>query len=154
MNTFWLLVTVLPNGLRLLPFPTKQAITVAQALVEDGVCRFGTLAYVHSDRVDSSWKQFEGTVYKEMCKLLGIKKTRTKPYRPESDGLVEHFNKTLAKILSSFVNEEHNDWDQLLPCAIKAYRSSEHETTGFTPNYMMLGREVSVPMDIQFGFPC
>ena len=28
-----------------------------------------------------------------------------------------------------------------------AYRSSEHETTGFTPNYMMLGREISVPMD-------
>ena len=34
-----------------------------------------------------------------------------------------------------------------------AYRSSEHETTGFTPNYMMLGREVSVPIDIQFGTP-
>ena len=34
-----------------------------------------------------------------------------------------------------------------------AYRSSEHETTGFTPNMMMLGREISVPLDIQFGSP-
>ena len=129
--------------------PDQTAITVARALVEEVVCRFGTPAYVHSDQ----GRQFEGTVYQEMCKLLGIKKTRTTPYHPESDGMVERYNKTLAKLISSFVNEEHTNWDQLLPYVMMAYRSSEHETTGFTPNYMMLGREVSVPIDIQFGSP-
>ena len=129
--------------------PDQTAITVARALVEEVVCRFGTPAYVHSDQ----GRQFEGTVYQEMCKLLSIKKTRTAPYHPESDGMVERYNKTLAKLLSAFVNEEHTDWDQLLPYVMMAYRSSEHETTGFTPNYMMLGREISVPMDIQFGSP-
>ena len=29
-----------------------------------------------------------------------------------------------------------------------AYRAAEHETTGNTPNYMMLGREVTTPLDI------
>ena len=87
-----------------------------------------------------------------MCKLLGVKKTRTTPYHPESDGIVERY-KTLGKLLSAFVNEEHTDWDQLLPYVMMEYRSSEHETTGFTPYYVMLGREVSVPMDIQFGSP-
>jgi hypothetical protein len=34
-----------------------------------------------------------------------------------------------------------------------AYRAAEHETTGNTPNYMMLGREVTTPLDIQYCMP-
>ena len=34
-----------------------------------------------------------------------------------------------------------------------AYRAAEHETTGITPNYMMLGREVTTPLDIQYCMP-
>ena len=48
-----------------------------------------------------------------MSKLLGIKKIRTMPYHPESEGMVECYNKALAKLLSAFVNEEPTDWDQL-----------------------------------------
>ena len=72
-------------------------------------------AYVHSDQ----GRQFEGTVYQEMCKLLSIKKTRTAPYHPESDGMVERYNKTLAKLLSAFVNFMRN-----IPIGISYYRTS------------------------------
>ncbi|XP_062568670.1 uncharacterized protein LOC134230798 [Saccostrea cucullata] len=34
-----------------------------------------------------------------------------------------------------------------------AYRASVHETTGFTPNFMMFGREVSTPLDIMYDMP-
>jgi hypothetical protein len=34
-----------------------------------------------------------------------------------------------------------------------AYRAAEHETTENTPNYMMLGREVTTPLDIQYYMP-
>ncbi|KAH3792079.1 hypothetical protein DPMN_145568 [Dreissena polymorpha] len=34
-----------------------------------------------------------------------------------------------------------------------AYRSSEHETTGMTPNKLMLGREVCTPLDLAFELP-
>ena len=113
------------------------------------MCRFGTPTYVYSDQ----GRQFEGTLHKEMRKLLFIKKTRTMPHHPQSDCMVEHYNTTLAKLLSAFVNEEHTHWEQLLPYVMMVYRSSENLTTGFTPNYMMFGREVPVPMDIQFGSP-
>ena len=89
-----------------------------------------------------------------MCKFLGIKKTRTTPYHPESDVMVERYNKILAKPFKSvIVNEEHTDWDQQLPYSMMAYHSSELESTAFTPNYTMLGQEVSDPMDIQYGSP-
>ena len=34
-----------------------------------------------------------------------------------------------------------------------AYRSVEHETTGLSPNCLVLGREVSTPLDIMFEVP-
>ena len=34
-----------------------------------------------------------------------------------------------------------------------AYRSSEHESTGFSPNQMMLGREAELPVDLLYGPP-
>jgi hypothetical protein len=56
-------------------------------------------------------------------------------------------------MLSAFVNEHQNDWDEHLSYISMAYRAAEHETTGNTPNYMMLGREVTSPLDIQYCMP-
>ena len=53
-------------------------------------------------------------------------------------------------MFSAFVNEHQNDWDEHLPYISMDYRAAEHETTGNTPNYMMLGREVTTPLDIQY----
>jgi hypothetical protein len=46
-----------------------------------------------------------------------------------------------------------NDWDEHLPYISMVYRAAEHETMGNTPNYMMLGREVTTPLDIQYCMP-
>jgi hypothetical protein len=43
--------------------------------------------------------------------------------------------------------------DEHLPYISMAYRAAEHETTGNTPNYMMLGREVTTQLDIQYCMP-
>ena len=88
-----------------------------------------------------------------MCKEIHIKKTRTTPYHPQSDGMVEHFNRTLVRMLISYINNHQSDWGEHLPFLIMAYRSGEHETTGFSPTYLMLGREVSTPLDIMFEIP-
>ena len=122
-----------------------EAATVAKILVEEVVARFGVPTYIHSDQ----GKQFESLLFQEMCRLLGIRKTRTTPYHPQSDGMVERFNRTLTTMLSAYVNEHHSDWDTFLPYVMMAYRSARHETTGFTPNKLMLGRETATPLDIQ-----
>ena len=63
------------------------------------------------------------------------------------------FNKTLATIMLSYVNEHHTNWDILLPYVMMSYRSAEHETTGCTPNHLMLGREVTTPLDLIYEPP-
>ena len=129
--------------------PNIEAKTVARIIVEEVVARFGVPAYIHSDQ----GRQFESQLFSEVCMILGIKKTRTCPYNPQSDGMVERFNQTLEKMLSVYVEEHQKDWDRFLPYVMMAYRSSEHETTGYTPNFLMLGREVSTPLDIMYEMP-
>ena len=129
--------------------PNMGASTVASILVEQVVSRFGIPYFIYSDQ----GRQFESKLFSEMCKLLQITKTRTTPYHPKSDGMVERFNKTLTAMLSAFVNENYTNWDEQWQYVMMAYRSTEHETTGLTPNMCMLGRETTCPLDIMYEMP-
>ena len=67
------------------PIQNQEASTVAEKIVNKVVCRFGVPLSIHSDQ----GRNFESTVFTEMCHFLGIKKTRTTPFHPQSDGMVE-----------------------------------------------------------------
>ena len=71
-----------------------------------------------------------------------MKKVRTSCYRPQFDGLVERYNRTLKLMLKSFTESEKSDWDEHLPYVMMAYRATTHESTKFTPNLLMFGHEV------------
>ena len=128
--------------------PDERAETVARKLVEEFICRYGVPREIHSDQ----GRNFESTVFQQMCQLLGITKTRTTPYNPKSDGMVERFNRTLINIIATLLDPEKHqkDWDRYLPYATAAYRSSTHDTLQETPNMMMFGREVTLPVDLDF----
>ncbi len=132
-----------------LPLSNMEACTVAKVLVDEVLCRFGIPQTIHSDQ----GRQFESNLFQEMCKLFGIEKTRTTPYHPQSDGMVERFNRTLATMLTAYVSTNQTDWDDQLSYVLMAYRSAEHETTGMSPNMLMFGREVSTPLDLMFELP-
>nr|XP_061825306.1 uncharacterized protein LOC133612154 [Nerophis lumbriciformis] len=131
------------------PIPNEQAVTVAEVLASEWVCRYGAPQALHSDQ----GRNFESEVFQEMCVLFGIDKTHTTPFRPQSDGQVERFNATLQKILATTAERCHWDWDLMIPYTVMAYRATKHSSTGFTPNYMMFGREVSEPVDLVSGLP-
>ena len=69
-------------------------------------------------------------------------------YHPESDGQTENANKTLEIMLRSVVDFTQVDWDEHLAAAELAFNNSKNETTGFTPFYMMYGREARMPIDL------
>ena len=132
-------------------FPLKdtEALTIARVFVNQFVCRFGVPDSVHTDQ----GKNFEAKIIKEICTLLDIKKTRTTAYHPQSDGLVERFNRTLLGMLSMAVREDEQGWDLLLPTLLLAYRTSHHATTGSTPFELMFGRDPRLPEDVLFSIP-
>ena len=111
------------------PMKNKCADTVADILVEKIILRFGMPLVIHSDQ----GREFENGLMKSLCALLGCTKTRTAPYHPESDGMIERFNRTCLMMLSMFVNDRRDNWHELLPFIMHAYRTSVHESTGYSP---------------------
>ena len=58
--------------------------------------------------------------------------------------------KVVTNLMASFCHTQ-KEWDVNLPLLTLAYRSTIHEVTGYSPNYLMLGREVNLPLDIMVG---
>ena len=85
--------------------------------------------------------------------MLGIHRTRTTALHPQSDGMVERYNRTLENQLATFVQDHQKDWDLHLPLLLMSYRSAVHETTKLTPAMLMFGRELRVPLDLLLGRP-
>ena len=82
----------------------------------------------------------------EICSLLHIQKTRTTPYHPRGDGLVERFNRTLQDMLATTCKNHPFEWDAHLRKVCMAYNSSVQSSTGYTPFYlMMFGRQARLP---------
>lgn len=129
--------------------PDQQAVTVADVLVNQFFTRFGILMELHSDQ----GRNFESETFHEVCRLLGISKTRTTPYHPQSDGMVERFNETIEDGLAMFVNAHQTDWDMHISLLLMAYRSAVHVTTKISPSRMMLGREIKLPIAVWAGRP-
>ena len=129
--------------------PDHEAATVAGVLVDQFFTRFGVPGELHSDQ----GREFESAVFQECCRLLGIKKTRTTPLRPQSDGMVERFHRTLLHEMAKYCSTDQRDWDTKLPTLLMAYRSAEHEATNYTPARLMLGRELRLPVDLATGHP-
>ncbi len=117
------------------PVPDQGAETIS---------RFGAPLELHTDQ----GRNFESSLFRNVCSLLQITKTRTTPYHPASNGQVERFNRTLLQMIRCYVNQNQKNWDEHLPLLTSAYRSSQHAVTGFTPNRLMLGREVYQPQDL------
>ena len=102
------------------PLPNQEATTVANKLVDEVFLRFSIPEQLHTDQ----GRQFESQLLHEVCKLLNIHKTRTTPYHPQSDGLVERLNRTLLSMLSTCTHDHPFDWEHHLRKVCMAYNSS------------------------------
>ena len=58
--------------------------------------------------------------------------------------------KVMGNLIATFC-QSYREWDKNLPLLTLAYRSSTHEVSGYTPNFVMMGREVALPLDIMLG---
>jgi hypothetical protein len=129
--------------------PNQEAVTITKKFVEEFICRFG----IPQEIITDQGTQFESQLFKEICKMLDINKKRTTGFHPKANGMVERFNRTLESMLSMFVASNQKDWDVYLPLVGMAYRSTKHSSTEISPNMIMLGREIKMPVDIMYGLP-
>nr|CAH8870258.1 unnamed protein product [Trichobilharzia regenti] len=125
--------------------PQIDAVTIAESIFDHWVSRWGAPLQLHSDRGSN----FESIVVSELCRIMGIRKTRTTAYHPQGNGLVERTNRTLKALLQAFVDQNNpREWDRSLSQCLMAYRASIHKATRQTPHYMVTGRELRLPIDL------
>ena len=127
----------------------QTAEVIAQIFVEQIIFRYGVPKKLLTDQGTN----FTGNVLKAVNELFQILKLQTSPYHPQTDGLVERFNRTLANMLSTYTNSRHNDWDVYIPSCLFAYRNSVHASTNETPFFLMYLRESNMPIDLTFSQP-
>ena len=123
--------------------PDQTALTIARALVEGIISRHGVPSELLSDR----GRNFLSGLMHEVYRLMGIKKASTTAYHPQSDGLVERFNRTLTNMLSKVVEKNGRDWDQHLPYVLFAFRASPQESTKESPFFLLYGRDPALPTE-------
>ena len=126
------------------PLSSIEAEKVAEALTKLVVLRHGFPNTIHSDQ----GRNFESRVFQSLCERLGMEKTRTSPFHPSGNAIVERGNQTLGDMLASVVSEDHKDWDERLPFVTWAFNSSSHSTTGLSPYHVLHGWPPRLPLDV------
>ena len=125
----------------------QEATTVSKKLVDEMFCRFSPSEQLHSDQ----GRQFESELLAEVCSLLKVRKSHTTPYHPPGNGMVERFNRTLLSMLATVTHDHPREWEQHIHKVCLAYNSSVHSATGFSPFFLMFGREAKLPVDLMYG---
>ena len=133
-NTF--IFTVKDNFTRWIEaFPIKHATAkIAVTLLEKEIfARYGIPEVIRSD----NGSQFLSRLYKDMGTTLGYKISYTTPYNPKAN-TVERAHKDLGAILRATVSDDASTWEEALPQALFAMRTSISLTTGFAPFFFLL----------------
>lgn len=79
---------------------------------------------------------------------LKVKQLRTSIFHPQTDGLVERFNKILKQMLKKAIDVDGKNWDQLLPYVLFSVREVPQSSTGFSPFELLYGRRPRGMLDL------
>ena len=130
-----------------IPTRNQTAQTTAKVLFENFFVYYGFPAKLHSDK----GANFESKFIQKLCNIAGIQKSRTTPYHPMGNGMVERFNRTLLNMLGTMSEKQKSDWKSHVPTLTHAYNAAMHESTGFSPFFLMFGRHSRLAIDAFLG---
>ena len=129
--------------------PDQSALTTAKALMDIWITCFGCPESLHSDQ----GRNFEAKLFTSLSKLLQLDKTRTTAFHPQSNAVIDRTNRTLLNMLAETTDKNQRNWSELLPNVMPANRTSVHESTGYTPYFLLFDHEATLPLDFQFPPP-
>lgn len=136
------IVTIIDRATRwpeAVPVPEITASVVANAIVNTWISRFGCPSIITTDQ----GRQFESDLFTSLSKLLGIKKTRTTSYHPQSNGIVERWHRTMKAALMARGNTIN--WCSELPIVLLGLRTALRDTYNVSPAQMLYGTNIRIP---------
>ncbi len=125
----------------LVALPNKEAATVAEAIIDKWICRFGAPL----DLVTDQGTEFCARMSQELFTRLGTAHLTTTLHHPQCNSQAEVANKTIAKYLASFCDDSTLDWEMYLAPLMFSYNTSFHRSIKTSPFFLKYGMEPGLP---------
>jgi hypothetical protein len=133
-------VCYITKWVEIFPLQDDLAVTCAEVFVQEIIARYGCPLELVSDNGHSFDAAFA------VCmKHWGILNLRIAAYHPQSNGLVERCIQTMKHALSRLVGTQATTWDSCLAWMLMAYRNSVQKSTGYSPHFLLFGRDAIMP---------
>lgn len=123
-----------------IPVPDITAATVAQAIIDGWIARFGTPLKITTDQ----GRQFESEIFHQLNNRLGTRHFHTTAYHPQSNGMIERFHRSLKSMLMCKSNTR---WSEELPYILLGFRSSYKEDVRGTAAELLYGKTLRLPAE-------
>ena len=130
-----------------IPTRNQTARVTAEALFHNFILHYGFPLRLHSDQ----GRNFESKIIAELCQIGNVQKSRTTPYHPMGNGQCERFNRTLLSMLGTTSAASKANWKTVVAPLVHAYNCTASEATGYSPYYLMFGRQPRLPVDLLLG---
>ena len=129
------------------PIRSHTATVIVKVLMDHLFSRFGFPKCILTDQ----GVEFQGEIFTQLCEKMEIDKVRTSAYKPSTNACVERFHRTLNSMLAKTVLQSQRNWDDCIPYVVAAYRAARHDSTGYSPNQLVLSRKNRAPVDLVLG---
>ncbi len=111
------------------PCKSMKVEYLARVFIRDVIRTHGLPQSIVTDR----GSQFLSSAWSEACRVLGIKRSPTSAFHPQSDGQSERTNQDIERQLRGLCNDAQDDWVDWLPVVEHAMNRSSSAATGMTP---------------------
>ena len=126
------------------PMYSESSVEIAAILYKEIFTRYGAPRTIVTDRGQS----FLSKLIKALCELFQITKKNTTSYHPQTNAACERMNSFILQSLRAYCDGKYDKWPELLPSIMMAYRMTPAtQSTGYSPYYLMFGREMRMPVD-------
>lgn len=128
------------------PIRSGCAAEVADFFLHAILLRHGAPGVLLSDR----GRVFLSSIVEDVLRASNTVHKTTSSYHPQTNGLTERFHRTLSDMLSMYIRPDHTNWDTILPFVTFAYNTAVQRTTGYSPYFLVYGRDPSFILDTTF----
>ena len=126
---------------------TQMAQTMAKTLWDKFIVHYALPRKILTDQ----GRNFESQLVADLRELMGVQKIWTSPYHLQTNGQCERFNSTLINMLGTLPKEKKSEWKNHFGTLVHTYNCTRNSAMGFSPYYLMFGRQPCLPVDVALG---
>ena len=132
--------------IELFPLPKTDSETIASCIYHGILLRYGTPKRIFSDNA----RNLTSEVIQSLNKLMGTKHFKSLPYAPFTNGMAEKAVQVVATHLKKLLIDRPKDWNNFLPIIMFSHNNMINLATGFSPNFLIYGREIPNLFDVTY----